>query len=213
MAQEIRVPPGNGSHPPPSSILATRVANGDHYGDFNQASFNQLLEESLGADENGRPNLGNDVAVNHTLICIVMKAGINAFIRDAKENPFQSRTDTAGKEAQFSCCLEVIRTAIERSPDVIHTRSLSDRQSRAVNGAPLYSELLPKLIPLWKENSSAIVKESNIKVFDAVLIADETRFKGVQRNTVFDFLLGCVSGKSIPMSPCHHLTNSPSCAR
>ena len=102
MAPANGVPLMNGFHPPPSSILATRVVNGDDASEFNQDSFNQLLEESLGTDENGQPNLGSDVSINHKLICIIIKAGVGPFLRDLRENPFRSSAASSSTDAQ-SC--------------------------------------------------------------------------------------------------------------
>ena len=180
----------NGFHPPPSSILATRVGNGDDALEFNQDSFHQLLEESLGTDDNGQPNLGSDQSINHTLICIITKAGIDPFVRDLKDNPFQSNAAPSEREAQVSCCLDVIRTAIDRSPQVIFVKSVPEDHVAGEHQVPLYSWLLPKLLSLLVPIVSQGVRDGVLKVVDGMLTADDNK----QGSAAFDFSLGCVTG-------------------
>lgn len=190
MARTNGVHAVNGFHPPPSSILATRLGNADDALQFNQDSFNQLLEESLGTDENGQPNLGSDHSINHTLICIITKAGIDPFVQDLKDNPFQSNAAPSKTEAQVSCCLDVIRTAIDRSPQVIFVKSVPEDQVTGEHQVPLYSWLLPKLLPLLVPNVSQGVRDGVLKVADNVLTADDDK----QGSAAFDYSLGCVTG-------------------
>ena len=190
----------NGFHPPPSSILATRVVNGDDSSDFNQDSFNQLLEESLGTDENGQPNLGSDVSINHKLICIIIKAGVHPFLRDLRDNPFQSNGAPSHTDAQISCCLDVIRTSIGRSPQIVFTKSVPEDQASSGTQIPLYSWLIPKLLPLLITGVSEAVRDAALKSIDAVLAADEDILRGSQGNAVFDFILGCVTGMALAPS-------------
>ena len=199
MAPTNGAPSMNGFHHPPSSILAARVVNGDDSSDFNQDSFTQLLEESLGIDENGQPNLGSDQSVNHKLICIILKAGIDSFLRDLRENPFQSNGASSKIEAQISCCLDVVRTAIERSASVISTKSVPEDQTAGVTQVPLYGWLLPKLFRLLVPLVSETVRDSVLKAVKAVLLADEDTLNGSQGNAVFDFALGCVTGMLPPL--------------
>lgn len=191
----------NGFNLPPSSILAARVVNGDATSDFDQASFNQLLEESLGADENGQPNLGSDVQVNHKLICIILKAGVDPTIRDTKDNPFQSNGPSSKDSAQFPCCLDVIRTAIERSPEVIYVKSVPEDQISSNTSLPLFVWLIPKLLPVLAENAVTGSREAIIKVITETLVADGHVLKGSQGKFVFDFIMGCVSGTVVLSCP------------
>jgi serine/threonine-protein kinase ATR len=184
----------NGFRPPPSSILAARVVNGDDSSDFNQASFNQLLEESLGTDEDGQPNLGSDISINHKLICIVVKAGIDPFIQDTKDNPFQSTAAAAKVNSQFSCCLDVIRTAIQRSPDVSFVKSVPEELIYGGKQRPLYAWLIPKLVPVLSPTSAEVIRDGILKVLDVILTIEGDDLKGSQGNAVFEFALGCVSG-------------------
>ena len=188
----------NGFHAPPSSILATRVVNGNDSADFNQASFNQLLEESLGTDENGEPNLGSDTSINHKLICIIVKAGVDAFIEDAQDNPFQSSRSTSKDHAQFSSCLDVICIAIVKAPEVIFVKSTPEHSPSGNVQTPLYVWLIPKLLPLLRPNTPHNSREGILKLISAILAADNDPLKGSQGNNVFDFILGCVTGTRPP---------------
>ena len=190
----------NGFRPPPSSILATRVGDGDDALEFNEESFNQLLEESLGTDENGQPNLGSDASLNHTLICIITKAGIDPFIQDLRDNPFQSSTALSKTDAQISCCLDVIRTAIERSPQVIFVKSVPENLATGDDQVPLYSWLLSKVLPLLIPAVSQSVRDSVLKVVSAILLADVDDDKGSRGSAAFDFTLGCVTGIAYQVS-------------
>jgi hypothetical protein len=183
-----------GFEPPPSSILATHVVHGDDSSDLNQASFNQLLEESLGTDENGQPNIGSDVSINHKLICIVIKAGIDPFIRDTKENPFHSNKALSKDDAQFSCCLDVIRTAIERSPETLFSSSAPEGHTRSKNQTPLYSWLVPKLLSLLTSSTPENARNGILRLLNVVLVADDDVLRGSGGNTLFGFTLGCATG-------------------
>ena len=194
MAPANGVQPLNGFHPPPSSILATRVGSGDDAFEFNQDSFNQLLEESLGTDDNGQPNLGSDVSINHTLICIITKAGIDPYMRDLRDNPFQSNATPNKTVAQILSCLDVLRIAIERSPQVIFIQSVPEDQTTSQSSIPLYSWLLPKLLSLLIPAVSEGVRDGVLKVISGVLKADGDSLKGSHDSVAFDFSLGCVTG-------------------
>ena len=183
----------NGFEPPPSSILATRLANGNDASVFDQRSFNHLLQESLGNDENGQPNLGSDIIVNNKLISIIVKAGVEPFVDDSRNNPFSSNVVSAKDEAQFLSCLDVIRIAIEKGPEVINVRSTPGDSERSENELPLYVWLLPKFLPRLAPKSSYAVKEAVLSVFRTVLDADRSATSEEKGKNISGFILGCVS--------------------
>ncbi|RMZ81831.1 hypothetical protein DV738_g2114, partial [Chaetothyriales sp. CBS 135597] len=174
---------------PPSSILVTRVVHGDQSTVFDQASFNQLLQESLGSDENGQPNLGSDITVNRKLINIIIKAGIDPFIRDSSSNPFGSNDASGTEEAQFLSCLDVITIAIARAPEVIYIRNLAEDENHDERQIPLYSWLLPKLLTQVTPKCSQARKDSVLGIVKTVLDADISPVSDVRGQTVARFLL------------------------
>ncbi|RMZ90148.1 hypothetical protein DV736_g2616, partial [Chaetothyriales sp. CBS 134916] len=196
----------NSFETPPSSILVTRVVNGDQSTVFDQASFNQLLQESLGSDENGQPNLGSDIVINHKLINIIIKAGIDPFIDESKANPFRSKSASATDEAQFLSCLDVIRIAISRAPEVIYIQNVSENETQVEKQVPLYTWLLPKLLAQVTPKCSQARKEAILGIAKTVLDADTSPVSDVRGQTVARFLLRCASALV------DHVRDRPDCA-
>lgn len=186
----------NPFEPPASSILASRIVNADDAFELNQASFNQLLAESLGNDESGQPNLGSDVSVNLKVIEIIVKAGIDTTLRDIVENPFRSNGAPVESNAQFLSCLEVIRTAIERSPGVLFasTSITGGREHGAPQ--PLYIVLVPRLISaLTPHYSPDCIKATTDAILACVHHAATIALASSQHNPVFDLTLGSILGE------------------
>lgn len=143
---------GGAAHrPPPSSILATHFApvhgNGSVSAlpDFDKNSFDLLLEESLGHDEHGEPNLGTDIGTNRKLISVLFKAGIDRTFCQS-ENPFNAYP--IGRDGlQIQSCLHVIKLAVQRSPRVLFVPAPYSEASPGEE-IPLYAWLVPKLLVL-----------------------------------------------------------------
>ena len=142
---------GGAHRPPPSSILATHFAPVHGSGsvstlpDFDKNSFDLLLEESLGQDEHGEPNLGTDIGTNHKLISVLFKAGIDRTFGQS-ENPFDAYP--IGRDGlQIQLCLDVIKLAVERSPRVLFVPTPYSEASPGEE-IPLYAWLIPKLLVL-----------------------------------------------------------------
>lgn len=186
------VPP-NGNEPPPSTILAQQLVNGQsNSSELDQTSFDQLLEESLGNDENGQPNIGASESVNARLIQIITTAGIDSFIQDRKINPFQSNGVATKSDSRFSCCIEVIQTAVERAPGAIFIAA--DDRDNAENRVPLFATLLPKLTSLLVPSTSTTSTDAISKLLGALLAERNNSENHGANVVVFDFLLGCASG-------------------
>jgi hypothetical protein len=191
--------------PPPSSILASRLVNGDDALELNQASFNQLLAESLGNDDSGQPNLGSDISVNLKVIEIILKAGIDVSLRDFVENPFRTDGAQSKSNAQFLTCLEVVRTAIERSPDVLLANTSMTGKREAGVEQPLYVVLIPRLFSSLIPQTSAAGIASIRDTFLTCLRRGDADSKNiVPHNPVVDLVLGCISGKTAIFSPFPH---------
>lgn len=166
----------NGFEPPPSSILATHVVHGNGVPDLDRDNFNQLLAEVLSTDDNGQPNLGADVSVNHKLICIIFQVGIETAL---EENPFKSNAGAGKTDAQLQNCLEVIQLAIERSPQVIAVKSDLQDQDDIEWTPPLYAWLFPRLLPLMVSSQTVQIREGVSAIYNAML---EANMKSAQSN-------------------------------
>ncbi|KAK5028779.1 serine/threonine-protein kinase M1 [Exophiala sideris] len=178
----------NGFQPPPSSMLVTHVVHGNGVPDFDRDSFNQLLAEALGSDEQGHSNLGADVSVNHKLICIIFQVGIE---RALEENPFQTAAVAGKADSQLKTCLEVLQLAIERSPQVLFVKS--DSQGSDVPGnCALYTWLIPRLVPLLARGNSGI-HDSVLQVFDAMLEADRNCATANPCHAILEYMRATVS--------------------
>jgi serine/threonine-protein kinase ATR len=137
----------NGSQPPPSSLIATHLAptDGSTFPSFDREDFALLLKESLASDEDGQPNLGTDVTLNHKLICVIIKAGLDT-IDLRSDDPF--RKDNDHYHNQIRGCVEVIDLVVERTPEALFVLSKSeDLDPRAMN-VPLFVWVIPKLLSL-----------------------------------------------------------------
>lgn len=135
----------NGSQPPPSS-LATHLApsKGSTFPHFDAEDFTLLLKESLGSDEEGRPNLGTDVFLNHKLICVIITAGFDS-IDLRSSDPF-----CIGHlhHEQVQKCLEVIGLTIERTPGALFVLTKPEDLGPRAENVPLFIWLIPKLLSL-----------------------------------------------------------------
>ena len=190
----------NGFEPPPSSMLATHVVHGIGVPDFDRDSFNQLLAEALGVDEQGQPNLGGDVLVNHKLICIIFQVGIE---RTLEENPFQNAAAAGKADSQLRTCLEVLQVAIERSPQVLFVRSDSQSGDSSGQTCMLYCWLIPRLLPLMASSQNGEVRNAVLEVYSAMLEADKKCTTTHSCDTILGFIRACVSGKnSHALLPC-----------
>ena len=135
-----------GSQPPSSSLIATHLAppNGSIYPNFDREDFILLLEESLGSDEDGQPNLGTDVVVNHKLICVIIKAGLDT-INSRRDDPFCSENEY---HDQIKRCIEVIHLAVDKTPEALLIVSRSEDLGPKAENVPLFVWVIPKLLSL-----------------------------------------------------------------
>ena len=135
-----------GSQPLPSSLIATHLAptNGSIYPYFDREDFDLLLKESLGSDEDGQPNLGYDVVVNHKLICVIIKAGLDT-IDFRSDDPFRKDNE---HHDQVQRCLEVIHLVVDKTPDALFIVSRSEDLGPKAENIPLFVWVVPKLLSL-----------------------------------------------------------------
>lgn len=179
---------------PHSSMLASRVVNGNNSAGFDRESFEQLLEESLGVDEYDQPNLGTDVLVNYKLICIIFKAGIRPSLRVQDEDPFNARDAGDKDNNQFKRCLDVLHLSILRSPDVLFTESSPEDQVSNDVKIPLYVWLLPSLIPLLRPKQDDSIRQGVFNIFSASMKSMGSTSKSNDQSYIVCFLRQCASG-------------------
>lgn len=189
----------NNFEPPPSSILATHVVHGNGVPDLDRDNFKQLLAEVLSVDEQGQPNLGADVSVNHRLICIIFQVGIEAAL---EENPFKSNAGAGRTDAQLLNCLEVIQLVIERSPQVIAVKSDLQSQDGADWTPPLYAWLFPRLLPLVVSSQPLPIREGVCAIYDAMLHASMKCAPSDQSQSLLEYFRLSILGK-MPVSVVH----------
>ncbi|KIW67369.1 hypothetical protein PV04_06630 [Phialophora macrospora] len=182
--------PMNAFEPPPSSILVTHVVHGNGAHDFDQDSFNQLLAEASGSDDQGQPNLGGDVAVNHKLICIVFQIGIEPAL---EENPFRAATAARKGKSQLRTCLEVLQVAIERSQQVIFVKSDREGIGAATKACSLYSWLIPTLLPLVASDQTDEIGDAVLELLGSMVDADKKCTPYSSSDVVLSFLRNSVS--------------------
>jgi serine/threonine-protein kinase ATR len=141
------------SQPPPSSLIAAHLVPtvGSNIPHFNPRDFTLLLDESLGSDQDGQPNLGTDVTLNHKLICVIIKAGLDT--TDLRsDDPFRKDNEY---HDQIQRCLKVIALAVERTPDVVFRLSEPDDHGAQEENVPLYLWVIPKLLSLLLVDNDA----------------------------------------------------------
>ncbi|ETN46988.1 uncharacterized protein HMPREF1541_01178 [Cyphellophora europaea CBS 101466] len=190
----------NGFEPPPSSILATRIASKDAATELNQASFDQLLEESLATDENGQPNLGSDVSINLKVVEVVLKAGIDPVLRDSIDDPFQPNSANARAETRFLACLEVIRVATERAEGVLFMRTSANGKSDDLAEPPLYIVMVPKLLSALGPQASVPRVDAILETISTCIHVGGSSKQGTPNDAVTEFLLGSVFALATTLS-------------
>lgn len=184
----------NGFEPPPSSILATHVVHAHGVPDLDRDNFQQLLTEVLSTDEQGQPNLGTDITVNHKLICIICQVGIEPSLA---EDPFKPAKVSGRANSQMKSCLEVLRLAIEKSPHVLFVKSDPQGRDQSDQSPPLYFWLLSRLLPLLASASSVGVRDDILSLIKTMVGSDRTSSPNENSEIILDFIRACISGRCL----------------
>ena len=182
----------NGFEPPPSSILATHVVNGNGVPDLDRDNFNQLLAEVLSTDEQGHSNLGADVSVNHRLIGIIFQVGIEPAL---EEDPFRATSSTGKADAQLQTCLEAIQLAVERSPQVLFVKSDPNGRAGPQQSPPLYQWLILRLLPFIVPSQKAEIQDGVLAVIETMLTAYMKCTPLSSCSGLLAFIRSAISGK------------------
>lgn len=178
-------------------MLATHVRQGHGVPHLNQNSFTQLLEESLGHDEDGNPNLNDDAEVNHKLTLVVTQVGIDPFLINNDDNPFHSNRTSSKKIAQLRQCLAVLQLAITRSPQVLFRPV--DLEESVTQGPPLYVYLLPRLFSVVGRTEDAEATSTILNTVSSTLSTTQI-YSDARRETLRTFLLNCLTGTFVYMN-------------
>lgn len=181
---------------PPSSILATHLApaNGNGLPNFDRESFAQLIDVCLGSDENAQSNLGDDVAVNLRLICVIFKAGIDR-VHASKDDPFK----IPGRDAdQIIRCLEVIERTIQRSPSVLYALAGPNDLDPADSHVPLFVWLVAKLSSMigdCEEENVSITSKAGSLISTILALSADCSINHNKCKTMWAFIASCISGR------------------
>ncbi|EEP77729.1 hypothetical protein UREG_02578 [Uncinocarpus reesii 1704] len=146
----------NRSGEPASSLIAVHLAphlasggNGGHT--IERETFSQLRREILGQDENGHVNLDDSLSDIHTLICVVIRAGLEPLLKRRKST--LPEDDILG---QMLDCLDIVQLAIQRAPQVLQEPCDPGVLGEDTVPAPLFAWIIPLHISLlcaWDEKA------------------------------------------------------------
>jgi hypothetical protein len=184
-----------GRLPPPSSILATHIApvNGNTLPDVDPKIFAQLIEECLGCDEDAKSPISTDAAVNHRLICVVVKVGIDPASIN-QDDPFEAQGRASDHVTR---CLDVVDIAIRRSPSVLYALSGTDDLGPEDRDVPLFMWLVPKLLWLlgeFQDEHHSVSSKSWSVLSNLVASARSCSMSLGERETVPAYIANCASG-------------------
>jgi len=183
---------------PPSSILATHIApiNGNALPDVDHKVFAQLIEECLGYDEDSNPGVGTDVTINHKLICVIVKVGIDP-ASTSPDDPFETPVRDSD---QLTRCLDVIDLAIRRSPLVLYALSGPDDLGPEDHNVPLFTWLIPKLLCLLGSSQDAHDSVSSKARFVLCNLVANSRICPIRQgecDVVLTYVANCASGRDL----------------
>src|SRR5215471_18370228 len=105
---------------PASSLLAAHLAPdpspgaGREHG-ISRETFSQLRREILGSDEGDQFRLDDNIGDVLSLICVVIKAGIEPSLKGVA---FPNSNEEI--KGQTLDCLDIIRLAVQRAPQVLY---------------------------------------------------------------------------------------------
>ncbi|EAS29766.2 UVSB PI-3 kinase [Coccidioides immitis RS] len=178
---------------PASSLIAAHLAphlapgrNGDH--GIERETFSQLRREIFDQDENGQVNLDDNLSDIHTLICVVIKAGLEPLLKRRKANV--PKGDVLG---QVVDCLDIVQMAIQKAPHVLREPCDPGFLGQDTAGAPLFTWIIPfhlAFLCAWDEKA---VRE---KICRVLSITYTCQFKASRSwhssRSIIWFLRACV---------------------
>lgn len=178
-----------------STLIATHLIDEERNPSISRANFAHLLQESLGTDDQGQPNLGQDLATNLKLITVIVQIGIEPLLSSPENDPFKKRLDQGKNLLELKCCLQVIHLATQRSPDIIFSLANPSADGKDVH-VPVYTWLLPILFSVELLCTDAEVHRCCEDILQNLLKADAKCSCGTC-GSVVDLLRDVLNGKSI----------------
>jgi serine/threonine-protein kinase ATR len=180
---------------PPPSTLAAQIVDSltkrkEHSKYQDQESFRQLLREILDVDDGHPDSIETNVEVNHKIIYVVVRSGIEVLFQD---DPFNKKDDLT---QQCLSSLAVIRLTIQRSPEVLFfTPEIHEPDPKL--GGPLFLWLIPKLLSLLAWSGDFRIQEAALRALQTILeIERKTHCRGIMPQSVLKYIQGCVKGES-----------------
>lgn len=180
---------------PASSILAAQLAPyrssqiGQEH-ELNRGTFSQLRQELLGNGEGSQFNLDGNVSDVHNLISVVMKAGLE---HGTNDNPFNPREDAEGQTLD---CLDIIRLAIQKTPQALYEISDPELLGKPGIHAPLFVWLTLHLLSLLGTWGQDDVRESICGLFPVIVGAQfKSRRRWHSDRSISSFYQACIEGE------------------
>jgi serine/threonine-protein kinase ATR len=157
-------------------------------------TFSQLRQEILRYDEDGPVNLDENLTDIHSLICVVIKAGLEPPC-GARLRSSAAAASTEDVLAQIADCVDIIRLAVQKAPHVILEISNPEILGKGTIQAPLYAWLIPQLLSLLCLWDDANVQEKVCKTLSTICA---TQFKAVKlwhsARSIQAFMRACIRG-------------------
>lgn len=192
MAGPIAIMNGSRFQPPPSSMIETHVINGRGQSNISRDDFANLLQESLGTDDEGRPNLGKDVLVNLKLIDVIARLGIEPLIAPLGDDPFRARIDQGKNLSELKCCLDIIDLAFRQTPEIIF-RDVDELANVQTGPSAVYAWLLPTLIAIVLQSSNVEIHQKCTELLQ-LCIKGDAGCSVWSTNPVAEYMKDVVSG-------------------
>ena len=182
---------------PPQSTLAAQLV--DHFTDGKQRSknqdqetFRQLLQEVL-KPENRKQNEGEnfdiDLVVNHKLVYVIVKAGLDVLNPD---NPFGVKGELSNQVIDSLAAIEI---TIKRNPRILFATS-SIQQPNLKPSIPLYLWLLPKLLFLVGRMRDEGTRNGVLALLQTALTMEsKAHIKALETGSMLKYVKGCMQGQ------------------
>ena len=182
---------------PPSTAaqLVIKFADGkQHPKGQDQETFRQLLQEVFSSNSSRSSGPGDyeeDTKVNHKLVYVIMKAGLDILTTD---DPFvKSRTLLLQATDSF----RAIDCTIRRNPEVLFAGYANENDDPKAQG-PLYLWLLPKVLALMLHATDESVVYGASRLLETVLVVEKQN--GVSKSGTHPlsrYMQGCIRGRII----------------
>ena len=180
---------------PPPSTLAAQIVNNltkKAHSWQNRESFQQLLREILDAEDekDGQSDsIETNVEVNHKIIYVVIRSGIEGLFRD---DPFNKK---AGLVEQGLRSVAVIGLTIKRSPEVLFFTPKIGEFEPKLNG-PLFLWLIPILLSVLAYEGCGGIQTATLQLLQTILGTERrTHCPGIKPQSVLKYIQGCLKGK------------------